>query len=127
MAFTPPVDGPPPSPATDPAAAQEVGKPMPVSGLAKPMQIQGSGPDLSGVLTLGQKLVEGMLALAQAAPIMAGDIAQAKEILMTGLGKVASSAGGGNGSMPGASPTGQVVSGAGPQFPAGGQTSGRAF
>jgi hypothetical protein len=132
MPFTPPVDGPPPSPATDPAAAQEVGRPGPAqppgasAGLAKPLQMQGSGPDLSGVLTLGQKLVEGALSLAQAVPVIAGEMAQVKELIMTALGKIASQSPG-NGSMPGPNPQGQVVTQAGPQFPGGGQGAGKPF
>jgi hypothetical protein len=126
MPFTPPVDGPPPSPATSPAAAQETGQQNPVSNLAQPMQMQGQGPDLSGILQLGQKLVEGTLALAQAVPIIAPEMNQIKELFMAALGKISSQSPG-NGSMPGAGAKGTVVTQAGPQFPGGGQTAGRPF
>lgn len=123
-------DGAPPSPATDPAAAQEVGQPMALSGLSSPMQLQASGPDLSGIFTLIQKLEEGLLTLAQAVPMIAPDIEHARVILMQAGGKFATQATGSGTSpsaplVPGAptggpaagAPTGQVVTQAGAQFP----------
>lgn len=127
MPMTPPVDGPPPSPATDPTAAREAGQPMPISGLASPIQMQGSGPDLSGILMLGQKIEEGMLSIAQAVPAIADGINQAKSMFMAALAQFASQSGSSNGSMPGAGATGQVVTQAGAQFPGGGQGSARPF
>lgn len=118
MPMTPPVDGPPPSPATDPAAAKEAGQPFPISQLAGPMAMQPQGPDLSGVNTLIQKLQEGLLTLSGALPMIAPELEQCRSILAAAAGRflsqVASSSG-----KPGAgpAPTGQVVSPAGPQFP----------
>lgn len=119
-----PIDGPPPSPATDPAAAREVG--MPIDQLTTPMQIQPQGPDLSGLNTLGQKLIEGMLALAQAAPVIARDMDMAVATMQQALGKLGSQAGmGGSGSMP-PRVAGSVVTQAGAQFP-GSQAGGRPY
>lgn len=127
MPMTPPLDGAPPSPATSPEAAREVGRPMPVSGLAQPMAMQPQGPDLSGILTLGEKVEQGMLSIAQAVPPIAAEIEQAKAMFMAALGKFISQAGASNGSMPAGAPKGQVVTQAGAQFPAGGQGAGRPF
>ncbi len=127
MPMTPPIDGPPPSPATDPVAAKEAGQPMPVSQLANPIQMQGGGPDLSGILMLGEKVEQGMLSIAQAVPSISGEIGAAKEMFMAALAKFMSTSGSSNGSMPGQSPRGQIVSQAGNQFPGGGQGSGRPF
>lgn len=127
MPFTPPVDGPPPSPATDPAAAKEAGQPMPVSGLASPIQLASGGPDLSGILMLGEKVEQGMLSIAQAVPTIAPEIEQAKAVFMAAMAKFLTTAGNSNGSMPGQAPRGQVVTQAGAQFPGGGQGSGRPF
>lgn len=135
MAFAPPTDGPPPSPALDPAAAQEAGMPASaVAGLTAGSALTSApaGPDVSGILALGQKLVEGMLALAQAAPMIGPDMDQAQSIVMNALGKFSSGATGTGTSstspltttpqQPPAQtqappPKGAVVSQAGPQFP----------
>lgn len=115
MPITAPIDGPPPSPETDPAAAREVGRPS--AQVAQLTAGQGqtpgmpAGPDLSGVLVLGQKIVEGMLALAQAAPQIAPEMDQAQSIVMNALGKFSSEA------ASGPPARGQVVDQAGSQFP----------
>lgn len=102
MALTAPIDGPPPSPETDPTAAREAGRPA-----SQVAQLTGgqnpampAGPDVSGILVLGQKIVEGMLALAQAAPLIAPDMDQAQAIVMNALGKFSSQAATGTGSSP---------------------------
>lgn len=123
-AVIPSTDGPPPSPDLDPAAAREAGRPqpMPISGLASPMQAAPQGPDVSGIYTLGQKLEEGLLALSQAAPSIATDLEQCRSLLMNALGKFAtqSSGSGTSGTLPVVPPpTGQVVTPAGAQFPGG--------
>lgn len=154
MPITAPIDGPPPSPETDPAAAREVGRPS--SQVAQLTAGQNTampaGPDLSGILVLGQKIVEGLLALAQAAPSIAGDMDQAQGIVMNALGKFSSQAAtspgtspsmplatplpggapaGGGGGAPaapgGPPPQGQVVTQAGVQFPGAVGGSSRAF
>lgn len=150
MPITAPIDGPPPSPETDPAAAREVGRPS--SQVAQLTAGQNTampaGPDLSGILVLGQKLVEGLLALAQAAPLIAPEMDQAQGIVMNALGKFSSQAATGTGtssSMPlatplpgapaggapggqgGPPPRGQVVTQAGYQFPGAISGSSRAF
>ncbi len=149
MAITAPIDGPPPSPETDPAAAREAGRPA--AQIAQLTAGQNSampaGPDLSGILVLGQKLVEGMLALAQAAPLIAPEMDQAQSIVMNALGKFSSQAATGTGtssSMPlatplpggqtaptppggGPPPQGQVVTQAGSQFPGAVSGSSRPF
>lgn len=127
MAITPPIDGPPPSPATDPAAAKEAGQPMPVSGLASPMQMQQQGPDLSGILKMGEAIEQGLLSMMQAVPQVAPDLEAVKNQFMAVLGKFVGQAGSSNGSMPGPGARGQVVTQAGANFPAGGQGSGRPF
>lgn len=127
MPFTPPVDGPPPSPATDPAAAREVGQPIPASQLAAPMQIQPQGPDLSGILQLGHQIDQGLLSLASAVPTIADGIGRIRGQLDALMGQFASTAGQSNGSMPAAQPRGQVISQSGNQWPAGGQQAGRPF
>lgn len=117
-------DGPPPSPAIDPAAAKETRQPPPpgaqaqqIQGLAPGIGMPQQGADLSGILTLGQKVEESMLTLMQAAPIMAPELEQARTLLMNALGKFANQ-GGSNGSMPkGPAPSGSVVTPAGAQFP----------
>ena len=133
--MTPPVDGPPPSPATNPAAAREAGQPMPnqapggggAAGLANPISMQQQGPDLSGILKMGEMIEQGMLSIAQSVPQIADEMGQAKAIFMAALGKFVSTSGQSNGSMPGAAARGQVVTQAGSQFPGGGQGSGRPF
>lgn len=127
MPFTPPVDGPPPSPATDPAAAQEARQPMPIDQLASPIQMQGSGPDLSGILTMAEHIEQGMLSIAGAVPQIADEMGQAKALFMAAIGRFVSQAGSSNGSMPAQSPKGQQVTQAGAQFPGGGQGAGRPF
>ena len=127
MPIQPPVDGPPPSPATDPAAAQEAKQPMPVSGLANPIQMQGQGPDLSGVLKMAEAVEQGLLSIMQAVPQIAPDLEQVKAMFMASVGKFVGQAGSSNGSMPGAGVRGQVVTQAGSQFPAAGQGAGRPF
>lgn len=156
MALTAPIDGPPPSPETDPTAAKEVGRPS--SQVAQLTAGQNpampAGPDVSGILVLGQKIVEGMLALAQAAPLIAPDMDQAQAIVMNALGKFSSQAatgtdsspslplaggapqmgspaGGGGGGAPSPSqappPKSQVVSQDGVQFPGTYQGGSRPF
>lgn len=94
--------------------------------------MMGAGPDLSGILTLGEKLEQGLITLAQAVPLIAPDLEQAKALLMNALGRFAAQAGGTgtSSSMPLSAtpggPTGTVVSQAGAQFP-GSQGGGRPF
>lgn len=136
------LDGPPPSPETDPAAAAEAGRPaaqvQQLIGGQGGSAAMGPGPDMSGIMTLGQKLEEGLLTLAQAAPLIAPDMEQARSILMNALGKFAASASAGPSSssapMPGPGgvpatgqpPTGLTPTQAGSQFP-GAQGGGKPF
>lgn len=149
MALTASTDGPPPSPVTDSAAAQEAGRPASavaglVAGSGQNPQMP-AGQDTSGIMVLGQKLIEGILTLAQAAPLIAPDMDQAQSIIMNALGKFAAQSVGGTGTSPtmplapaGAPPAGQgpapatgggggaPVSQSGAQFP-GNQGGGRPF
>lgn len=140
MAFAPPTDGPPPSPMLDPAAAQEAGRPASaVAGLTAGSQLTAPpGPDVSGVLSLGQKIVEGLLALSQAAPVIGPDMDQAQAIVINALGKFSAGATG-TGTSPAAPlagpqmqtqappPKGAVVGQAGPQFPGAVTSNSRPF
>lgn len=126
MPIAPPLDGPPPSPAVDPAAAQETG--------ASPGQVQSllggqnpafpSGPDLSGVLTLGQKIDAALTTLAQAVPLISPEIQQMQAILTNALGKFSATSTGSGTS--GQMPMGMVVSPTGNQFP-GAMNAGKPF
>lgn len=100
---------------------------MPVSGLANPIQMQGQGPDLSGVLKMAEAVEQGLLSIMQAVPQVAPDLEQVKAMFMASIGKFVGQAGSSNGSMPGAGVRGQVVTQAGAQFPAAGQGAGRPF
>lgn len=143
MALTASTDGPPPSPMTDASAAQEAGRPASaVAGLVGGSQAgqMGPGQDTSGIMVLGQKLIEGILTLAQAAPLIAPDMDQAQSIIMNALGKFAAQSVGGTGTSPtmamGTAPAAPVapaaggggapVSQSGAQFP-GNQGGGRPF
>lgn len=137
MPMIAPTDGPPPSPALDPAAAQEAGRPASAvqtltagqrpsaaMGGNMPGAMQGGGPDLSGIMVLGQKIDEALLALAQAAPVIGPDVQQMQAILMNALGKFAAQASSAGPGQP--QPTGLTVSRSGPQFP-GAQDGGKSF
>lgn len=141
--IAPPTDGPPPNPVTSPAAAQEAGAaPSAITALLGGAGGATQGPDLSGIMMLGQKLEQGLISLAQAVPLIAPDLDQCKAMLLNALGKFASSTVGGTGTSPtapmqtmpgqpqpqagGGAPTGMSVSQAGPQFP-GAQGGGRPF
>lgn len=54
------------------------------------------GPDMSGIMVLGQKIEEGLITLAQGAPMISAEMEQCKSILLNALGKFASSSGGGS-------------------------------
>ena len=123
------LNGPPPSPMIDPAAAQESN---PMRTLVGPQAAQmQQGPDVSGLLMLGQKLSEGLLTLAQAVPEIADDINQCDGILKNALARVLETqAGTGTssstpiGGAPTSPPPGSVTQ-AGVQFPGGGFGQGR--
>ena len=125
MPIAPPTDGPPPSPALDPAAARETGQPMPntqgIQGLASPMSLQPQGPDLSVVNKMFQAVKEALLLLAQAVPAQAAGLQNIISLVDT----EAKTFGNTNGSTPGA--TGQVTTQAGAQFPGGGISQGKSF
>lgn len=84
----------------------------------------GAGPDMSGIMTLGQKLEEGLLTLAQAAPLISPDMDQCRSILMNALGKFAAQAGAGSGTS-GSAPLANPAASAGamPAPPAQGSPS----
>lgn len=90
------------------------------------MPLNQQGNDMSGVLGLGQKISEGMLAMAQMAPDIADDLGQARAMFMAALARYTSGANKppDQGSMPS---KGAVVTQAGPQFPAGGQGAGKPY
>lgn len=121
------LDGPPPSPATDPMAAQEGGaSPDAVAGLVAG-RVPGvpQGPDMSGLMMLGNKLDEGLLTLATAAPLIGPDIEQIRAMLANAMGRFAAQSGG-EGGMGGRMPAPPPVTQAGPQFP-GSTSAGRPF
>jgi hypothetical protein len=88
MAFGPAqLDAPPPSPVTSPPAAREssqlgllTGGAPPMSGMAGPPGMP-QGPDLSGVMALGQKIDEAILTIASVMPEIAGQLDQARELI----------------------------------------------
>lgn len=108
---------------------------MPVSGLAPSIGGGGggagtppqSGPDFSGVMMLGNKLEQGLLALSQAIPSAAGQLDQARELMMDALAQFAATASSMTSQDTQApKPQGLTVTGAGSQFP-GSQRGGRPF
>lgn len=131
------LSGPPPSPQLDPAAAAaQATPPNPMRTLAGPAGGVGqspggapAGPDQSGLLQLGQKLQEGLLTLAQAAPDISDDMNQCVGILQNALAKVLESqAGTGTaGKGPIGGPPAPVVTQSGVQNPGGGFGAGKPF
>lgn len=129
------LDGPPPSPVTSPPAASNVSKLGMLTGGAAPGQPGGpsgtgapagpsAAPDLTGVMALGQKLVEAILSLASALPAQAGIFDQARELIENAIAQGLQSQGATRGAMSG-SPSGAASTQAGPQFPGGGFAAGR--
>ena len=128
------LDGPPPNPATDPRAAAESSPTRTLIGGTPPGQPGQSappaGPDMSGVLMLGEKVTEAMISLAQMMPAHTGLIDQARALLETALaqwvqGQASAAMQPGMG-VPSSPPPG-AVSQAGPQYPGGGMHMGRPF
>lgn len=126
------LDGPPPSPVTSPPAASESSQMKMLTGGAAPGQPggpgsgQGSAPDMSGIMMLGQKIEEALLSLAQALPAQGGIFGQAAELLKNGIAQAMQSQPGGAGGVQpgGGAPAGSVTQ-AGNQFPGGGFNAGR--
>ena len=77
-----------------------------------PPTVGPNGPDMSGVLQMGQALSDGILTLAQALPQAATQLAQANELLLDALAQFVQSAS----SSPALAP--------GSQFPGGGVSGG---
>lgn len=105
MPLNAPIDGPPPSPETDPAAAKEAGRPAAqvaglTAGQGQTGPMMGAGPDLSGIMALGMKIDEAVATMAQAVPLVAPEMEQIRALLTNALGKF--SASGGTGSSPSA-------------------------
>lgn len=86
-------------------------------------QQPGQGPDLSGLLQLGQKLSEGILTLAQGVPEIADEMKQCNEILLNALAHVVEGQSGGPGSP--TSPPSTPVTQSGTQFTGGGLGGGK--
>ena len=131
------LDAPPPSPVTSPPAARESTKlgmltggapPMPGAGGSGGMPGMGSSaPDLSGVMALGQKIDEALLALADVMPESAGQFDQARELVANGVASYLQKQGSTPGvpGVPGGTagmPRGDAASN---QFPGGGFGQGR--
>lgn len=129
MPFPSPADdrlnGPPPNPVTDPAAAQESSPARTVMGGAIPPAGPAAGPDMTGVLALYQKVDEACLALAQMDPAQAGQIDTARTLIEQCAARFSTQSASNAMGLPLSPPPG-VVSQAGPQFP-GSQVSGRAY
>lgn len=137
MAFTGPqtLNAPPPSPATDPRAAGEsspintmTGGQPPAAG-ATGQPTPQAGPDMSGILMLGQKVSEAMLTMAQALPAQAGLIDQARAMWENALAQWTQTAGSSPAGASGApmSPPPGSVTQSGTQFPGGGFAAGKPF
>lgn len=90
-------------------------------------QQPGQGPDLSGLLQLGQKLSEGILTLAQGVPEIADEMKQCNEILLNALAHVVE---GQSGQQPAGAPTSPPstpVTQSGTQWAGGGFGAGKSF
>ncbi len=136
------LDGPPPSPVTSPAAASQTSRLAMLTGGAAPGQPGGPGSpgapsgtqtDMSGVLALGQKISEAILAMAQAMPAQAGQLDQGRELIENAIAQFLQTSGG-TGTAPNrplapppAAPatTPPPVTQSGVQFPGGGFGAGR--
>lgn len=130
------LSGPPPSPELDPAAAAE-SNPMSMRALAGPggnvtangpQPNGGVGDDRSGLMQLGQKLSEGLLALAQAAPEIADAMHQCDGILKNALAQILETQAGTTtpGNVPMGAPPAPVTQ-TGTQYPGGGFGAGKPF
>ena len=123
------LNGPPPNPVTSPAAAQESSPIRTLTGGVPPtggLTGMPAGPDMSGILALGEKITEGLLTLAQALPAQAGLIDQSRAMLENALASWVQTQSSSGAGLPTSPPPG-VVTQAGTQFPGGGFQAGRAF
>jgi len=92
------LDSPPPSPQLQAAS------PSPSFGGLTPDAAMGPQPDMGGLLDLGMQIDDSLLLLAQAAPVSAQEISQARDLVKSAIAKVVmstSGAGGGTGTLTG--------------------------
>lgn len=102
-----------------------------LTGGASPAQPGGPGqgqpagaPDMSGIMMLGQKVDEAIMALATALPAQAGTFGQASELVKNGIAQALQSQPGGGPAQGGGAPAGATTQ-SGTQFPGGGFNAGR--
>jgi hypothetical protein len=145
------LNAPPPNPVVDPAAARESSKLGMLAGGAPPASAlmgppgasppDGSmppggpagmpaGPDLGGLMMLGQKVDEAILTLASVMPAVAPQLDQARELVANAVASHLQNLGSAPGipGIPGGNaglPRGGGIVQAGTQFPGGGFGAGR--
>jgi hypothetical protein len=135
------LDGPPPNPVTFPPAARESSQLGVLTGGAPPMpgaggmpggpgQMPSSGPDLGGLMALGQKVDEAILTLAGVMPEAASQLDQARELIANAVAGYLQTQGSTPGvpGVPGGTagmPRSGGLTQAGTQFPGGGFGQGR--